>query len=181
MEYKETKNLSEVEQMGKVTDTMKCDDDDIIVTDSANVEFNPEIHQGDDIFTNKGKFKKIPKSQRKLETKSSQDTINVSSDFFLEMSKSLGAGLSGNPDFKHKKFKQLDKLFKKTLDDKFADDDIANSIENKVPYLILLGVPLFYIFNGLKENENLSSKIKRNVFFVLGYSFSKIKSIFKRK
>ncbi len=143
-----------------------------IIKDRYGTVFDDSRHISPTDLTQAGRFKR-------LKTIKPKDEVKISADFILAISKEFGEGLANKENFKIKTNKTVDQIFKRVLDDKLQGKEITQYFEEKLPLLILIIVPLFYIHQGARENIPLMTAIKANSIKVFALPYVKIKSILK--
>ncbi len=143
-----------------------------IIKDRYGTVFDDSRHISPTDLTQAGRFKR-------LKTIKPKDEVKISADFILAISKEFGEGLANKENFKIKSNKTVDEIFKRVLDDKLHGKEITQYFEEKLPLLILIIVPLFYIHQGARENIPLMTAIKANSIKVFALPYVKIKSILK--
>ncbi len=143
-----------------------------IIKDRYGTVFDDSRHISPTDLTPAGRFKR-------LQTTKPKDEVKISADFILAISKEFGEGLANKENFKIKTNKTVDQIFKRVLDDKLQGKEISQYFEEKLPLLILIIVPLFYIHQGARENIPLMTAIKANSIKVFALPYVKIKSILK--
>ncbi len=143
-----------------------------IIKDRYGTVFDDSRHISPTDLTPAGRFKRLQATKPK-------DEVKISADFILAISKEFGEGLANKENFKIKTNKTVDQIFKRVLDDKLQGKEITQYFEEKLPLLILIIVPLFYIHQGARENIPLMTAIKANSIKVFALPYVKIKSILK--
>ncbi len=136
--------------------------------------FDDSIHTSPTELTKTGRFKR-------LRTYKPKDEVKISADFILAISKEFGEGLANKDNFKIKTNKTVDEIFKRVLDEKLQGKDVAQYFEDKLPILILLIVPLYYIHQGARENIPLMEAFKANSIKVLALPYIKFKNYMKNR
>ncbi len=142
------------------------------IKDKFGNVFDDSIHISPTELTQTGRFKR-------LRTIKPKDEVKISADFILAISKEFGQGLANKDNFKIKTNKTIDEIFKRILDEKLQGKEITQYFEEKLPLLILIIVPLYYIHQGARENIPLMTAIKANSIKVFALPYVKIKNIVK--
>ncbi len=142
------------------------------IKDKFGNVFDDSIHISPTELTQTGRFKR-------LRTTKPKDEVKISADFILAISKEFGQGLANKDNFKIKTNKTIDEIFKRILDEKLQGKEITQYFEEKLPLLILIIVPLYYIHQGARENIPLMTAIKANSIKVFALPYVKIKNIVK--
>ncbi len=144
------------------------------IKDKFGTVFDDSIHISPTDFTQTGRF-------RRLRTTRPKDEVKISADFILAISKEFGEGLANKENFKIKTNKTVDQIFKRVLDDKLQGKEITQYFEEKLPLLILIIVPLFYIHQGARENIPLMTAVKANSIKVFALPYIKFKNYMKNR
>ncbi len=144
------------------------------IKDKFGTVFDDSIHISPTDFTQTGRF-------RRLRTTRPKDEVKISADFILAISKEFGEGLANKENFKIKTNKTVDQIFKRVLDDKLQGKEITQYFEEKLPLLILIIVPLFYIHQGARENIPLMTAVKANSIKVFALPYIKLKNYMKNR
>ncbi len=176
-EYKNGSEVGELQLYGaaEVAVTTEEDKDQVEqIKDKFGTVFDDSIHISPTDFTQTGRF-------RRLRTTRPKDEVKISADFILAISKEFGEGLANKENFKIKTNKTVDQIFKRVLDDKLQGKEITQYFEEKLPLLILIIVPLFYIHQGARENIPLMTAVKANSIKVLALPYIKFKNFMKNR
>ncbi len=144
------------------------------IKDKFGTVFDDSIHISPTELTRTGRFKR-------LRTTKPKDEVKISADFILAISKEFGEGLANKENFKIKTNKTVDQIFKRVLDDKLQGKEITQYFEEKLPLLILIIVPLFYIHQGARENVPLMTAVKANSIKVFALPYIKLKNYMKNR
>ncbi len=144
------------------------------IKDKFGNVFDDSIHISPTELTRTGRFKR-------LRTTRPKDEVKISADFILAISKEFGEGLANKENFKIKTNKTVDQIFKRVLDEKLNGKDVAQYFEDKLPILILLIVPLYYIHQGARENIPLMNAVKANSIKVFALPYIKFKNYMKNR
>ncbi len=176
-EYKNGSEVGELQLYGaaEVAVTTEEDKDQVEqIKDKFGTVFDDSIHISPTELTKTGRFKR-------LRTTKPKDEVKISADFILAISKEFGEGLANKDNFKIKTNKTVDEIFKRVLDEKLQGKDVAQYFEDKLPILILLIVPLYYIHQGARENIPLMEAVKANSIKVLALPYIKFKNFMKNR
>ncbi len=176
-EYKNGSEVGELQLYGaaEVAVTTEEDKDQVEqIKDKFGTVFDDSIHISPTDFTQTGRF-------RRIRTTRPKDEVKISADFILAISKEFGEGLANKENFKIKTNKTVDQIFKRVLDDKLQGKEITQYFEEKLPLLILIIVPLFYIHQGARENIPLMTAVKANSIKVLALPYIKLKNYMKNR
>ncbi len=176
-EYKNGSEVGELQLYGaaEVAVTTEEDKDQVEqIKDKFGTVFDDSIHISPTEKTRTGRFKRIRTTKPK-------DEVKISADFILAISKEFGEGLANKENFKIKTNKTVDQIFKRVLDDKLQGKEITQYFEEKLPLLILIIVPLFYIHQGARENIPLMTAVKANSIKVLALPYIKFKNFMKNR
>ncbi len=145
-----------------------------IIKDRYGTVFDDSKHISPTDLTPAGRFKRLQATKPK-------DEVKISADFILAISKEFGEGLANKENFKIKTNKTVDQIFKRVLDDKLQGKEITQYFEEKLPLLILIIVPLFYIHQGARENIPLMTAVKANSIKVFALPYIKLKNYMKNR
>ncbi len=176
-EYKNGSEVGELQQYGAAEVEVRTEEDKEQVEqikDKFGTVFDDSIHISPTDFTQTGRF-------RRLRTTRPKDEVKISADFILAISKEFGEGLANKENFKIKTNKTVDQIFKRVLDDKLQGKEITQYFEEKLPLLILIIVPLFYIHQGARENVPLMTAVKANSIKVFALPYIKLKNYMKNR
>ncbi len=176
-EYKNGSEVGELQIYGAAEVAVKTEEDkDHVeqIKDKFGTVFDDSIHISPTDFTQTGRF-------RRLRTTRPKDEVKISADFILAISKEFGEGLANKENFKIKTNKTVDQIFKRVLDEKLQGKEITQYFEEKLPLLILIIVPLFYIHQGARENIPLMTAVKANSIKVFALPYIKLKNYMKNR
>ncbi len=176
-EYKNGSEVGELQLYGaaEVAVTTEEDKDHVEqIKDKFGTVFDDSIHISPTELTRTGRFKR-------LRTTKPKDEVKISADFILAISKEFGEGLANKENFKIKTNKTVDQIFKRVLDDKLQGKEITQYFEEKLPLLILIIVPLFYIHQGARENIPLMTAVKANSIKAFALPYIKFKNYMKNR
>ncbi len=176
-EYKNGSEVGELQLYGaaEVAVTTEEDKDQVEqIKDKFGTVFDDSIHISPTDFTQTGRF-------RRLRTTRPKDEVKISADFILAISKEFGEGLANKENFKIKANKTVDQIFKRVLDEKLQGKEITQYFEEKLPLLILIIVPLYYIHQGARENIPLMTAVKANSIKVFALPYIKFKNYMKNR
>ncbi len=176
-EYKNGSEVGELQLYGaaEVAVTTEEDKDHVEqIKDKFGTVFDDSIHISPTDFTQTGRF-------RRLRTTRPKDEVKISADFILAISKEFGEGLANKENFKIKTNKTVDQIFKRVLDEKLQGKEVTQYFEEKLPLLILIIVPLFYIHQGARENVPLMTAVKANSIKVFALPYIKLKNYMKNR
>ncbi len=176
-EYKNGSEVGELQLYGaaEVAVTTEEDRDQVEqFKDKFGTVFDDSIHISPSELTKTGRYKR-------LRTAKPKDEVKISADFILAISKEFGEGLANKDNFKIKTNKTVDEIFKRVLDEKLQGKDVAQYFEDKLPILILLIVPLYYIHQGARENIPLMEAVKANSIKMLALPYIKFKNYMKNR
>ncbi len=176
-EYKNGSEVGELQLYGAAEVEVRTEEDkDQVeqIKDKFGTVFDDSIHISPTELTRTGRFKR-------LRTTKPKDEVKISADFILAISKEFGEGLANKENFKIKTNKTVDQIFKRVLDDKLQGKEITQYFEEKLPLLILIIVPLFYIHQGARENVPLMTAVKANSIKVFALPYIKLKNYMKNR